>query len=75
MTVGLLCLLDLLVVRDSNYGGYASPVENPIQGNVMMIAETGDAQTSSGRCPVPVHRGMKPARNFPSKVEFSSFCI
>ena len=31
---------------DPNYGGYASPVENPIQGNVMMIAETGDAQTS-----------------------------
>ena len=25
--------------------------------------------------PVPVHRRMKPARNFPSKVEFSSFCI
>ena len=32
--------------RDPNYGGYASPVEDPIQGNVMMIAETGDAQTS-----------------------------
>ena len=31
---------------DPNYGGYASPVEDPIQGNVMMIAETGDAQTS-----------------------------
>ncbi len=25
------------------------PVENPIQGNVMMISGTGDAQTSSGR--------------------------
>ena len=47
--VGLRCRRDLLVGRDSNYGGYASPVENPIQGNVMMIAETGDAQTSSGR--------------------------
>ena len=35
--------------RDPNYGGYASPVENPIQGNVMMIDETGDAQTSAGR--------------------------
>ena len=35
--------------KDPTYGGYASPVENPIQGNVMMIAETGDAQTSSGR--------------------------
>ena len=34
---------------DPNYGGYASPVENPIQGNVMMISETGDAQTSGGR--------------------------
>lgn len=32
--------------RDPNYGGYASPVEDPIQGNVMMIAETDDAQTS-----------------------------
>lgn len=32
--------------RDPNYGGYAAPVEDPIQGNVMMIAETGDAQTS-----------------------------
>ena len=32
--------------KDPNYGGYASPVEDPIQGNVMMIAETGDAQTS-----------------------------
>ena len=31
---------------DPTYGGYASPVENPVQGNVMMIAETGDAQTS-----------------------------
>ena len=41
--------ITLRVGRDSNYGGYASPVENPIQGNVMMIAETGDAQTSSGR--------------------------
>ena len=49
LTVGLRCRRDLLVGRDSNYGGYASPVENPIQGNVMMIAETGDAQTSSGR--------------------------
>ena len=35
--------------RDPNYGGYASPVEDPIQGNVMMIDETGDAQTSAGR--------------------------
>jgi len=34
---------------DPTYGGYASPVENPVQGNVMMIAETGDAQTSGGR--------------------------
>ena len=42
--VGLRCRRDLLVGRDSNYGGYASPVENPIQGNVMMIAETGDAR-------------------------------
>lgn len=49
LTVGLRCRRDLLVGRDSNYGGYASPVENPIQGNVMMISETGDAQTSSGR--------------------------
>ena len=49
LTVGLRCRRDLLVGRDSNYGGYASPVENPIQGNVMMIAETGDAQPSSGR--------------------------
>ena len=49
LTVGLRCRRDLIVGRDSNYGGYASPVENPIQGNVMMIAETGDAQTSSGR--------------------------
>ena len=24
---------------DPNYGGYASPVENPIQGNVMMISD------------------------------------
>ena len=48
-TVGLRCRRDLIVGRDSNYGGYASPVENPIQGNVMMIAETGDAQTSNGR--------------------------
>lgn len=32
---------------DPTYGGYASPVENPVQGNVMMIAETGDAQTSA----------------------------
>ena len=32
--------------RDPNYGGYAAPVEDPIQGNVMMIDETGDAQTS-----------------------------
>ena len=47
--VGLRCRRDLLVGRDSNYGGYASPVENPIQGNVMMIDETGDAQTSAGR--------------------------
>ena len=47
--VGLRCRRDLLVGRDSNYGGYASPVENPIQGNVMMIDETGDVQTSSGR--------------------------
>ena len=47
--VGLRCRRDLLVGRDSNYGGYASPVENPIQGNVMMIDETGDAQTSVGR--------------------------
>ena len=29
--VGLRCRRDLLVGRDSNYGGYASPVENPIQ--------------------------------------------
>ena len=29
---------------DPNYGGYASPVENPIQGNVMMI---------SGETPLP----------------------
>lgn len=49
LTVGLRCRRDLLVGRDSNYGGYASPVEDPIQGNVMMISETGDAQTSSGR--------------------------
>ena len=49
LTVGLRCRRDLLVGRDSNSGGYASPVENPIQGNVMMISETGDAQTSSGR--------------------------
>lgn len=49
LTVGLRCRRDLLVGRDSNYGGYASPVENPIQGNVMMISETGDAQTSNGR--------------------------
>ena len=49
LTVGLRCRRDLIVGRDSNYGGYASPVENPIQGNVMMISETGDAQTSSGR--------------------------
>ena len=49
LTVGLRCRRDLIVGRDSNYGGYASPVENPIQGNVMMIAETGDAQTSNGR--------------------------
>lgn len=49
LTVGLRCRRDLLVGRDSNYGGYASPVENPIQGNVMMIAETGDAQPSGGR--------------------------
>lgn len=47
--VGLRCRRDLLVGRDSNYGGYASPVEDPIQGNVMMIDETGDAQTSAGR--------------------------
>ena len=47
--VGLRCRRDLLVGRDSNYGGYASPVENPIQGNVMMIDETGDVQTSAGR--------------------------
>ena len=26
---------------DPNYGGYASPVENPIQGNVMMISDDG----------------------------------
>ena len=38
--VGLRCRRDLLVGRDSNYGGYASPVENPIQGNVMMISDT-----------------------------------
>ena len=25
--------------RDPNYGGYASPVEDPIQGNVMMISD------------------------------------
>ena len=25
--------------KDPNYGGYASPVENPIQGNVMMISD------------------------------------
>ena len=37
--VGLRCRRDLLVGRDSNYGGYASPVENPIQGNVMMISD------------------------------------
>lgn len=49
LTVGLRCRRDLIVGRDSNYGGYASPVENPIQGNVMMISGTGDAQTSSGR--------------------------
>ena len=49
LTVGLRCRRDLIVGRDSNYGGYASPVENPIQGNVMMITETGDAQTSNGR--------------------------
>ena len=49
LSVGLRCRRDLLVGRDSNYGGYASPVENPIQGNVMMIDETGDAQTSAGR--------------------------
>ena len=49
LTVGFRCRRDLLVGRDSNYGGYASPVENPIQANVMMIAETGDAQTSNGR--------------------------
>ena len=49
LTVGLRCRRDLLVGRDSNYGGYAAPVENPIQGNVMMIDETGDAQTSAGR--------------------------
>lgn len=47
--VGLRCRRDLLVGRDSNYGGYASPVEDPIQGNVMMIDETGDTQTSAGR--------------------------
>ena len=27
---------------DPNYGGYASPVENPIQGNVMMISDTAE---------------------------------
>ena len=28
--------------RDPNYGGYASPVENPIQGNVMMISDAAE---------------------------------
>ena len=27
---------------DPNYGGYASPVENPIQGNVMMISAAAE---------------------------------
>ena len=27
---------------DPNYGGYASPVENPIQGNVMMISDAAE---------------------------------
>ena len=30
---------DQLVEVDPNYGGYASPVENPIQGDVMMISD------------------------------------
>lgn len=30
---------DQLGEVDPNYGGYASPVENPIQGNVMMISD------------------------------------
>ena len=30
---------DQLVEADPNYGGYASPVENPIQGDVMMISD------------------------------------
>ena len=35
--------------KDPNYGGYASPVENPIQGNIMLISElpTDAAPTSS----------------------------
>ena len=30
---------DQAVDTDPNYGGYASPVENPIQGDVMMISD------------------------------------
>ena len=30
---------DIALHSDPNYGGYASPVENPIQGNVMMISD------------------------------------
>lgn len=41
MTQGDIALhSDVLVGEvDPNYGGYASPVENPIQGNVMMISD------------------------------------
>ena len=35
--------------KDPTYGGYGAPEGNPIQGNIMMIDETGDAQTSAGR--------------------------
>ena len=28
--------------RDPNYGGYAAPVEDPIQGNVMMISDAAE---------------------------------
>lgn len=29
--------------RDPNYGGYASPVEDPIQGNIMLISDTSES--------------------------------
>ena len=32
--------------KDPTYGGYGAPEGNPIQGNIMLISETGDAQTS-----------------------------